>query len=225
MPTFTMELWRAIEFNPDIGLNDYLIFDPSYRVGLNAKIIAHYHDREIGSETVDLFRFRMRRRMNEIMPLYNQLYRSERLIVDPLRTIDIRTLTTGETATETSASANSSTSTESKSGSRAVQSTTPQVMLSGDGDYASGAADTNGKSDSTGTAHESTSANVGENSSAESNVNGYQGVPGDLLNAFRRSMMNIDMLIIDELADLFMGVWDNGDDIMPYPFTPMNPLP
>ena len=99
MPTYTMELWRLAELrNGDIGLDDYPIFDPAYREDLNKKIFDRYHNREYDAETGDLFVFYMRRRMNEIMPLYNQLYESERIEYDPLSTVDIRTVTTGESA-------------------------------------------------------------------------------------------------------------------------------
>lgn len=224
MPTYTMELFRAMEFRPDLGLTEYPIFDESYRVKLNKKITDHYYNREIGQETLDMFIFALKRRMNEIMPLYNQLYLSERLVIDPLRTMDIHTLTTGESATTATGNSVSTSESDTESGSRAVQSTTPQMLLRGDADYASSAADTNSKSKATGTGNENSESHANENSSGDSHMTGYQGVPAELLNAFRRTFLNIDMMIIDDLSDLFMGVWDNGQDQRPYPFTPLPSL-
>lgn len=224
MPTFTIELFRAMELTDDIGLNVYPIFDEDYRQGLNKKITDHYYNREIGMETIGMFTFALKRRMNEIMPFYNQLYKSEQLIVDPLRTIDINTLTTGETATTGNATGHTDSESGTESGSRAVQSNTPQVMLRGDADYATSAADTNSKSKATGTGTETSNSASNENTSADAHVTGYQGIPGDLLNSFRRSFLNIDMLIIEDLSDLFMGVWSNGDNFTPYPYTDLPSL-
>ena len=69
-----------------LGLEDYPIFDELYRQTLNDKIIRAYYFREIGFETVAQFAWQMRRTMFEIMPYYNQLYKSENLITDPLLT-------------------------------------------------------------------------------------------------------------------------------------------
>lgn len=221
MPTFTIELFRAIELAPngDIGLNDYPIFDPAYREPLNQKIIAHYHSREIGMETIGKFTFAMKRRMNEIMPYYNDLYKSQRMEFDPLATMDIRTITTGESQVESEGHSESVNNANTESGSRAVQSTTPQAMLSGSGDYASSAADTTSKGTSAGSGNENSESATTEQNNAESHVTGYQGSGASLIMEYRRSLMNVDMLVIDELSDLFMGVWDNGDDFTPYPYT------
>lgn len=68
----------------DLGLKDYPIFDENYRETLNNKIIDHYRFREIGLETPMLFKLYLNRKMNEIMPYYNQLYASELLEFDPI---------------------------------------------------------------------------------------------------------------------------------------------
>lgn len=221
MPVFTMELWRVLEMTDDIGLNEYPEFKDGYREVLNKLIIDHYHDREIGMETIDKFRNAVRRRLNEVMPYYNSLYKTQELEYDPLSTIDIRTLTNGTATTATEANAETTSTMENEGGSRAVQSNTPQVRLSGNGDYASAAADTTSDSTATGSGTESQNSTSNEQSENESRTTGYQGVPASLIMEYRRSLMNIDLLVIDELADMFMGVWDNGDDILPYPYTPL----
>ena len=68
-----------------LGLSDYPIFEPAYRTGLNDKIIDNFYFREIGQETVAQFRWYMRKTLNNIMPYYNQLYKSELLEIDPLK--------------------------------------------------------------------------------------------------------------------------------------------
>lgn len=220
MPTFTMELWRVIEqTDGDIGLNEYPIFDAAYRPTLNKLITDHYHNREIGMETVGMFVFAMKRRMNEIMPYYNDLYRSQRLEFDPLSTIDIRTITSGESFSESEASSSNTSTSENRSGSRAVQSNTPQVNLSGNGDYASNAADTTSTTNAAAEGADTAETEGRETTAGESHVTGYQGSPSALIQAYRQSLMNVDLLVIDDLSDLFMGVWDNGDDFLPYPYT------
>ena len=70
---------------------DYPIFDENYRSVLETKIIKHYYTREIGAETVGLWKFWLDERMNRIMPYYNQLYKSELLEFNPLYDTDITT--------------------------------------------------------------------------------------------------------------------------------------
>lgn len=67
---------------------NFPIFDESYREGLCKKILNHYYTREIGAETVALWKFWLNQKMNEIMPYYNKLYLSEQLKYDPLHEID-----------------------------------------------------------------------------------------------------------------------------------------
>lgn len=70
---------------------DYPIFDEKYRSILETKIIKHYYTREIAAETVGLWKLWLDERMNNIMPYYNQLYKSELLEFNPLYDTDITT--------------------------------------------------------------------------------------------------------------------------------------
>ena len=60
---------------------DFPIFDNDYRSVLCIKILKHYYTREIGFETVGLWKLKLNMMMNEIMPYYNKLYESEFHIV------------------------------------------------------------------------------------------------------------------------------------------------
>lgn len=93
---------------PEIFSN-YPIFDESYRQALNTKIIRHFYFREIGDETVALFKFRLANKMNEIMPYYNQLYKSELLEFNPLYDVEYGITRTG---VKSESSANNVTSTD-----------------------------------------------------------------------------------------------------------------
>ena len=88
MSKYTTELRYLIESNFDLGLDDYPIFDESYRSLLNEKIINHYYFREIGMETAELFKRYLNQTMKEIMPYYNQLYKSELLEFNPFYNVD-----------------------------------------------------------------------------------------------------------------------------------------
>lgn len=234
MATFTMPLKDVIEFTDgtveyenvtfegvtyylpvltggNVGLNHYPIFDEGYRPILTGKILDRYWNREIGMETIDEFHLAMRRKMNEIMPFYNKLYESERIEYNALSTMDVKTESTNTATSHEEASATGSNNTESDSQSRAVQSTTPQTMLSPNKDYASGASDANSWS---GVESNSEQENVADSSTVgtgDSRTTGYQGVASDLIMRYRDSLLNVDLMVLRDLEDCFMQVFNNGD--------------
>ncbi len=63
---------------------DFPIWDKSYRQVLCTKILKHYYTREIGMETVGLWKLKLETKMNEIMPYYNELYESTTFKYNPL---------------------------------------------------------------------------------------------------------------------------------------------
>lgn len=84
MANYTIEVRSLLAKNYHFALDDYPIFEEAHREELNRKILDHYYFREIGAETPDRFNFYLRRKMNEIMPYYNQLYISEMIKFDPM---------------------------------------------------------------------------------------------------------------------------------------------
>lgn len=70
--------------------SNYPIFDESHRAELEKKILKHYYTREIGFETVGLFKLHLNARMAEIMPYYNKLYESETLEFNPFINTDFK---------------------------------------------------------------------------------------------------------------------------------------
>lgn len=226
MGTFTIPLNEVIEITGgtvdfssgiakmtggDIGLNLYTIWNEGYRDTLNGKIIDHYWNREIGQESVPMFQMAMRRRMNEIMPLINQLYASTQLNFDPLSTIDMTTIASGDATQHVEASGENNTTSNTNSKSRTIQSDTPQTMLSGSEDYASGGVDANSQADATSDATELNTSDSVSNQTNQSTVKGFQGSAADLVIRYRESLLNIDVMVITELEMLFMQVWNNGD--------------
>ena len=100
MAKYTIELKTLVEQKYELNLENYPIFDETYRDTLNNKIINHYYFHEIGFETPDRFNHYLGTTMSEIMPYYNQLYESAKLEIEPLVT-DNFTETTTRTGDET----------------------------------------------------------------------------------------------------------------------------
>lgn len=233
MSRYTIELRYLIEGNYDLGLKDYPIFDESYREQLNNKIIQHYYFREIGFETEALFKNRLNQKMNEIMPYYNQMYESSKLKIDPLSTIDLeevfsrKSKTTGEGTSSTSGTGNNtnnfnSTDTTdygkiSKFSDIAQAQTTPNEILNDKYLTSATVDDGQDKNTNTGTNTSQTESTTSGTSTDERNLDedttltrkGNNGTASEseLLNMYRETFLNIDMMIIDGLDELFLGIW------------------
>lgn len=194
-----------------IGLDTYPIFDEAYRSTLNQNIIDTYWNREIAYESGDMFTLALRARMNLRMPYYNKLYTSELKDFDPLVTIDMLTEGDAESESTSKDASESKNESDSTSQGRTVSSDTPQTMLSGRGDYATSASDANSfalgevKATSSGD-----SATEGKQKS-KSRTKGFQGIPADLIMAYRASLLNVDQMIVEELEDFFLMVFDTSD--------------
>lgn len=70
---------------------DFPLFDENYRVTLENKILKHYYTREIGAESIGLWKHWLCTRMNEIMPYYNELYKSAVIEFNPMYDVDLTT--------------------------------------------------------------------------------------------------------------------------------------
>lgn len=201
--TITLEEVIAMEGEDGIGLSDYPIFDESHRPILNKKIIDHYYNQEIGQETISMFRLAMKRKMNEIMPAYNQNYLLSKIQIDALSTVKIDSASTG--TGNTSATNNGDTSSTSNAKSRAVASNFPQNSLKANSEYATSAQDN--ISDTT-VASETAETQVAEQEqSSTSATSGYQGHQPELIFAARQTIVNTDLEVVYALETLFMGIW------------------
>lgn len=74
---------------PKVFNFEFPIFDEAYRPVLEKKILKHYYTREIGLETVGLWKLFLDTKLNEIMPYYNQLYKSELISFNPMYDVDL----------------------------------------------------------------------------------------------------------------------------------------
>ena len=91
---------------------DFPIYDEAYRPILEKKILRHYYTREIGAETVGLWKLWLNTRLNEIMPYYNQLYESTLIRFDPLKDSDSTVTRQGTTSGNKEDNTNSRNETE-----------------------------------------------------------------------------------------------------------------
>ena len=97
------------------------IFDENYRAVICKKILKHYYLREIGSETVGIWKLWLNTRLEEILPYYNQLYKSALLEFNPLYDVNItrtHNRTIDENKTENGTSTETSTDKNTGSGTR-----------------------------------------------------------------------------------------------------------
>lgn len=182
---------------------------------LAKKIVDNFFFREIGVETPALFRHFAKVRMNTIMDKYLLLIYSNSLEYNPLQDINVNS-TESRTINNTNSNTLNSTSSTSNSNSNSglqVNSNTPQGQISKsgilNGDYASNTSAMENESNST-ISDTSTSSTNGTNNTIESvsksNV-GSNKSKQELLLQYRKTILNIDEMIMKELNDLFIGLW------------------
>ena len=229
MSKYTTELRYLVKMGFDFGLTSYPIFDENYRSILNQKIIDHYYYKEIGFETPARFRHYLKSKLNEIMPYYNQLYKSQLVLINPLYNTDYtetsnRNIKTDSTSTNSGNATNNSASTsenESNDLIFSVSDSTPAGLISAvdlKGDlYASSANRADNTNTNTNTANtQNTLTDTSEAEIKSNNLEDYirtvKGNTGgksqaEMLKDYRSTFLNIDLQIINELNELFMGVY------------------
>lgn len=212
-----------------------VFFDEEYRSVLCQKILKHYYLREIGSETVGIWKLWMNTRLEEIMPFYNQLYKSALIEFNPFYDVDLkrthnRKIDSSKQDTGTSQSVSSgeinvsgTSSGSSNNTKKDLYSDTPQGAITGleNENYLTNArkvtdtGSTSNENSSTGTNRTTVNDDTSNTGSANSledyveNVSGKQGSENysSMLLKFRETFLNIDMQVIEEFSDLFMGLW------------------
>lgn len=206
------------------------------REELNNKILNRYKYREIGFETPGRFVDELEIALNEIMPYYNQLFKSHDVMEqldDPFGNVDI--VETFEEETSGSASGNSKGSSKAsdetnttanvENYSKHVKSDTPQGLLSitnkdiDSVDYASEVDFNHDSNTDTGkTTGESNTSSENESSSSSSGKTthtmtkkGNQGVNtyAHDMKELRETFLNIVKMIIEDerISELFMRVY------------------
>lgn len=212
---------------------DFPIFDENYRQVLCRKILKHYYTREIAHETVGRWKLALNTKLNEIMPYYNQLYKSELIEFNPFYDVDLTRSREGSgTSNKTSnnTETNSGTSKNVSSGSDTSNTNT----LNRFSDTPQNSMDTQGIADSvplttvtkvnednttTNTSTDTLTRDDSKTGNGTENINstdkyietvkGKQGTENysSLLKKFRETFLNIDMMIIEDCSDCFFTLW------------------
>lgn len=187
---------KAIPFVFDF---DFPMFNVDYKNVLCTKIIKHYYTREISEETVGLWKLRLNAKMNEIMPYYNSLYKAWSVDFNPLFDIDLtRKHTLDRDGTQ-------KTNVHNESVTRDLYSDTPQGSLQNveNETYLTDARKTSVSADSDSTSNATTTDEFLERVTGKNAGKSYSM----MLKEYREALINIDLLIIDELQDLFFKLW------------------
>lgn len=240
---------------PQIFDFDFPIYDAEYKNVLCRKIIRHYYMREIGAETYAQWKFWLGNKLNEIMPYYNQLYKSALLDFNPLYDVDVTTTRTGKvdgTTNVTDSSTGKDSKAVDKTGSGQNERTTTGKATSTNentnvnmfSDTPQGALDellfgghltdarritdsSNGTDTTNGTDNgtfsntekitditdrtESKTGKTVANTTEEylEKVQGKHGTVSSskMLMEYRKTFLNIDTMIINDMADLFFNLW------------------
>lgn len=196
--------------------------------GLEQKIVDHFYFRQIGQETPARWLHYFRTRIKEIMPYYKQLANSEEImgrIKDPLESYNLteeftRDTTSSGTASSSGTANNNATESHNESGengSTDIFSNTPQGEISNLDRHMSEARKVTNDASSVGTSSVGSDSEHSESSeSSETGKETYTltrrgniGVQplGDEIRKLRDSYINIDMMIIHDLEDLFLKVY------------------
>lgn len=199
---------------PKIFNFSFPIFDENYRTILEKKILKHFYTREICEETVGLWKLRLDTKLNEIMPYYNKLYKSEMLEFNPLYTANLTR--TKKTDYDSNRNINNNGTVNSTINNNNVSvelySDTPQGALTGieNETYLTNARKTtdNGNSSSSTTNSDSGTDALNSTEDYLETVIGFEGgSASDLLIKYRDTFLNIDMMIIEDLETLFFQLW------------------
>lgn len=197
--------------------SDFPIFDEKYRSELCKKILRHYYTREICCETVGRWKLFLSDKMKNIMPYYNQLYQSALLEIQPLVSVD-RSITHDGSGSESKTTSRNGTNsshsrTDGNTNTWSYYSDTPQGGVSGldTNDYLTNATHNIGTDDTSTTLNsDTTETESGTGNRSDSYVDkilGYEGNQSEMLLKFRETFLNIDMMIINELKDLFFTIY------------------
>ena len=215
---------------PKIFNFSFPIFDEEYRTILEKKILKHFYTREICEETVGLWKLRLDTKLNEIMPYYNKLYKSELLEFNPLYTTNLtRTKKTDYDSNKNTTNNGTVKSTSESNGHDTVTnsnfkidlySDTPQGALTGveNETYLTNARKTSDSGNSSSSTSNSITGNVTNSDSSTDALNstedyletviGFEGSSAsDLLIKYRDTFLNIDMMVIEDLETLFFQLW------------------
>lgn len=201
MSKYTITIRKLIQNGFNFNLYNYPIFDENYRGILNKKILDHYLMSEIGLETPALFNHYLGSKLNEIMPYYNTLYQKQALLLSKLE----NNVNLTESFNRNIENESSGTSTGASDGKTLFEDTPQGRLVQSTMENMDHATNINfSKSNDS-------SSSTSNGASTEDYIKTIMGNNGgkynfEILNEIKNNLLNIDLLIINELSDLFMGI-------------------
>lgn len=229
----TIELGELLDSGFQLWGFDY----PSYYQGeektaFEQKVVDHYRFRQIGQETPARFRHYFQTRLREVMPYYIQMYKLQEKvdkIEDPLESYNLTETYTQDKTGAGSVTGRTTDSTDTESASTSDKSTThstarkfsntPQGSIENLDSYLTEATvetgsesedlDTTVSASVTGSGTSETTTQDTENTHYTLTRRGNIGVQplGSEIRDIRNSFINIDLMVIESLADLFLMVY------------------
>ena len=235
MSKYTMELrelFEPIKFNPplytkeqvegffkDYELTDFLTSEQIETIEnagiwnkdkLAKMIVNHYYMREIGQETIGLFKHYAKVTMEELMEEYLPLIYSSAIQYDPLVNVDYtETFTRTANVDNTGRSESDSTNTGDSIG---ISSDTPQGRITKANILAGNFATATTGTETSGSINNVTSTTSGSDSEEEytKRIKGNSGVSATaqkMVEQYRNNIRAINREIIEKLEPLFMGLY------------------
>lgn len=192
---------------PNIFDFTFPIFDEEYRNVLCTKILKHYYTREIGLETYGLWKLKLDTKLNEVMPYYNKMYESASLEYNPLHNMDMTTTHSRTSGDDISRDTSTSGSVSSNFENRFLD--TPQGGLDGiiSSDYLTNASIDNSSESTSASANEAVKSTSTEEYTTKITGKASGADYSRMIMNYREALINVDMMIIDELKDLFFLLW------------------
>lgn len=210
MAKYTIEL-RHIDNTFKVFNFDYNFYteDPEIKKNFERKFIDEYYFNEIGFETVARFQHRLKTRLNKISNYYSQLYKTQLeaeninfLLNKDLKETFEREIT-GENKTLSEVLATGSSVNNFKESS--IEDGNASLFLNDNG------LTTVNKNDNTSNSNSSNKGNTSNNQKETTSLvsQGNIGITSsaELLEKWRKVLINLDELIINDCADLFMQIF------------------
>ena len=210
MSKYTLELRYLVKNNDLFNFEyDFYVDSDVIKNKFEEKFINEYYFNEIGQETVARFKHRLKTRLNKIMPYYKQLYQTELeakninflLNKDLVETFE-RSLESDSNSlndlTVSNTGVNNNLESNIENGNASIDldnGSLTNVSKSTLTDDTTSSSTVNDKTTQKETTSFMSKGNIGITSSAE------------LLEKWRKVLINIDELIINECSDLFMMVY------------------
>lgn len=173
---------------------------------LAKKIVDHYYMKDLGFETYAMFKHYAKIEMEEIMESKLPLIYSSAIKYDPLVNVDF----TEEFRRNVDVSSSATTNSSASGSGLVVNSDTPQGQISKSAILGGAYASSTSASETTSSGNDSTNGSSNTDEDYIKHIKGNSGVSATaqkMVELYRNNIRAIDLEIIKELNDLFMGLF------------------